>query len=170
MRPFSAGHRPGVFFRRNGYERASTSAGCRSITLHFSARKQPAREAFAKRVITPLLTPRRKTRVRRLLDAREQRDPLLVPRGKTQLPPKPQFSRMVVRDSNPRMFSQMAANRIGYRIGCGNAVQLIVGNAYDRPPHGSEGVRSAGIAYAMRLAFVGFPALVFHVELRFRPA
>lgn len=76
----------------------------------------------------------------------------------------------MIGNANLRALPQESANRIRYRVGRRKAVQLVVGDADDRPAHGRKRIRSARIADAACFPFVGFATLVLHVQLRLRPA
>ena len=77
---------------------------------------------------------------------------------------------MVVRHAHLHALSQEPTYRVGYSIGCSQAVQLVVRDAYDRPAHRHQRVRPSRIPDTAFLPFVHLPALVLHVEFRIRPA
>lgn len=95
---------------------------------------------------------------------------LIVSNGQSQLPSQLQLSCVVAGDANLQSLSKMAADRVCDRIRSNHAVELVVRDAHDRPPHRDKGVRPARIRDALFLARVRLFALILDVEFRFGPA
>ena len=108
--------------------------------------------------------------VKSMSGRKKTRVDLIVSNGQSQLPSQLQLSCVVAGDANLQSLSKMAADRLCDRIRSNHAVELVVRDAHDRPPHRDEGVRPARIRDALFLARVRLFALILDVEFRFGPA
>lgn len=66
---------------------------------------------------------------------------LVVAYRKPKPPPKPQFARMIIRNTNLHALTKLSLNRLGNRVGGNKAVQFVIGDADNRPAHRHQRIR-----------------------------